>query len=96
MIFVKNLVLYLCPVQRDKINSLKSMSKTNTRNNQRALIVEIIAERRGLKPNTIRKVLTGDRNNEDVMEDYVDLSLKINALKKEVVNLVPFHPITNN
>lgn len=89
--FISINVGILCPVQRDKTNSLKSMPKTNTRNNQRALIVEIIAERRGLRPDTIRKVLTGTRDNEDVMEDYVDLSLKINALKKEVVNLVPFH-----
>lgn len=68
------------------------MSKTNTRNNQRALIVEIIAEKRRLKTDTIRRVIAGTRENEEVMDDYVDLNLKINALKKEVIKLVPFTP----
>lgn len=66
------------------------MSKTNTRNNQHSLIVEIIAERRRLKLDSVRKVLDGARRNPDVMEDYVEISQTYNKLKKALVKLVPF------
>ena len=61
------------------------------RSNLKALIVKKIAERRGLKPNTIYKILNGDRENEDVMDDYITMTLSVkNALLREVERVVPF------
>ncbi len=68
------------------------MLKNQQRDNRRALIVEKIAEKRGLKRKTVYAILRGDRNNEDVIDDYVSMSLSIkNALLEEVKRVVPFH-----
>lgn len=70
----------------------KYMSKNQVHNNLRALIVEKIAEKRGLKKNMIYKVLRGDRENEDVIDDYVSMTMNVkNALLKEVEGVVPFN-----
>lgn len=82
----------LCHRIGDYKSSRKYMSKNQQHNNLRALIVEKIAEKRGLKKNTIYRVLNGSRENEDVMDDYVTMSLSVgNALLNEVKRVVPFN-----
>lgn len=72
------------------------MLKNRNHNNLKALIVEKIAEKRGLKKNMIYKVLRGDRENEDVMDDYVSMTLSVkNALLQEVERVVPFNEKSN-
>lgn len=68
------------------------MLKNQQRDNQKALIVEKIAEKRGLKRKTVYSILRGDRKNEDVLDDYVSMTLSVkNALLDEVKRVVPFH-----
>jgi hypothetical protein len=68
------------------------MPKNLHRDHQKALVIEKIAEKRGLKKDTVRRILNGSRKNEDVMDDYVSLNLHIdNALLSAVKKLVPFH-----
>ncbi len=73
------------------------MLKNQQRDNRRALIVEKIAEKRGLKRKTVYAILRGDRNNEDVIDDYVTMSMEVeNALLKAVKKVVPFHSVIDN
>lgn len=73
------------------------MLKNQQRDNRRALIVEKIAEKHGLKRKTVYAILRGDRNNEDVMDDYITMSMEVeNLLLKAVKKAVPFHQINEN
>jgi len=61
------------------------MLKNQQRDNRRALIVEKIAEKHGLKRKTVYAILRGDRKNEAVMDDYITMSMGIeSALSKQL------------
>lgn len=47
------------------------MSKTVNRDNQKALLVKKLAIKHGVKTDYIYKVLSGDRNDEVIFEDYM-------------------------
>ena len=65
----------------------------NTRNkdNKKALIVKKLAEKHGVKPNMVYKVLAGDRNNDEILGDYLEMSEELdNLLLQAVKKAVPF------
>ncbi len=67
------------------------MEKPNKRSAEVAFRVNRVAEITGLKPNTIYKVIRGDRENEEVFTTYMELLERDNALLEEVKKLVPFY-----
>lgn len=67
------------------------MKKPSERNSEIAWRVKRTAEITGLKPNTIYKIIRGDRENEEVLTTYMELWERDNALLEEVKKLVPFN-----
>lgn len=72
------------------------MRKTKPKDNQRALIVKKVAEKHGVTPAYVYMILSGERDNEEIFADYMELKENIkavleNALLNEVKNLVPFN-----
>lgn len=65
--------------------------KNKNKDRLKPLIVEIVAERRGVSRSAVYKVIKGIRENEAVMADYVDMTLQANRLILEVKKLVPFN-----
>ena len=67
------------------------MKKPKQRSSENAFRVKRVAEITGLKPNSIQKIIRGDRENEEVFTTYMELLERDNALLAEVKKLVPFN-----
>ena len=67
------------------------MKKPNKRSAENAFRVQRVAEITGLKPNSVEKIIRGDRENEEVFTTYMELLERDNALLDEVKKLVPFN-----
>jgi len=72
------------------------MRNPRTKDNQKALIVKKLAEKHHLTKAYIYLVIDGERNNDEILSDYMELSEGLknyfdNALLTEVNNLVPFN-----
>jgi len=69
----------------------KNLKKTIARDPERADLVKKTARICGVSTNLVYKVLTGDRNNEEVFSTYMFLLEGGNALVEEAKKLVPFN-----
>jgi hypothetical protein len=49
------------------------MSKTVTRDNQKALLVKKLADKHGVTQDYIYKIIDGSRNNEEIFTDYMQM-----------------------
>lgn len=67
------------------------MKETRKRNAEMAFRVKRTAELTGLSPESIYRILRGDRNNDEVWLTYMELRERDNKLMEEVKKLVPLH-----
>lgn len=65
----------------------KNRKKTIGKDELKPIVVKKVAEKHRVKPNLVYKVLNGTRNNEGVLEDYMEGH---NKLLEAVRNLIPF------
>lgn len=61
------------------------MIKTRPKDNQRALLVKKVAEKHGVTPRYIYQILNGDRENEEIFADYMELKEQVTALFKNAL-----------
>ena len=65
---------------------------TVSRDNRKALIVKKVAEKNRVSTNLVYKVLAGDRDNEQILSDYLTIKEEVdNAIVNAVKKLVPFN-----
>lgn len=72
-------------------SNTKNMKKPNQRSSEMAFRVKRTADITGKKPDTVYKIIRGDRENEEVFTTYMELLERDNALLEEVKKLVPFN-----
>lgn len=66
----------------------KKYKKTNTKDKLKAIVVEKVAQKHGVKPNYVYKITAGDRTNEKIFSDYMNgYELLVNTVNQ----LVPFN-----
>lgn len=75
---------------------LKEMRNPRTKDNQKALIVKKLAEKHTKTKAYIYLVIDGERNNDEILADYMELTEGLknyfdNAFLTAVNNLVPFN-----
>jgi predicted transcriptional regulator len=68
----------------------KKIRKTVKRDVRRAATVLETAEIVGVSQSEVQKVLRADRNNDRVLEVFMELTERKNALLEEVKKLIPF------
>lgn len=69
--------------------------KQNKSDNQKAFIVKKVADSYGVEPRYVYMVLNGERNNDEILNTYIELyqettSLVENKLLAAANSLVPF------
>ncbi|MBN8834604.1 MAG: hypothetical protein ABS68_00080 [Niastella sp. SCN 39-18] len=69
----------------------KNIGKHNKRDIRRAATVEETAGLLGISKNYVQKVMRGDRENDEVVAVFMELSERKNYLLEEVKKLVPFN-----
>lgn len=70
--------------------------KQKKRDNLRALAIQKTAEKHGLSRRGVRMIVDGDRENEDVFRDYMELFEELDTallrnMVREFKKLVPFN-----
>lgn len=91
---------YLCwTLEATEKMNIKSTDKKITRDNLKAFLVKIIAEKHGITVRSVYRILDGDRDNPIVFDDYMILREEYeqqqaiyqnSPLLNEVNNTVPF------
>ena len=76
---------------RNKIQGTKSMEKVNSRDAIRAARVKRTAEICGVSERLVNYVLDCERENEEVIAVFMELSERENLMVKAVKELIPFN-----
>jgi len=67
------------------------MGKTNYTGGQRDDTAKIIGKIHGVSADYVRKVMKGERENEDIMASVIDFRMGKTKLIKSIEQLVPIH-----
>lgn len=69
---------------------IKSSTKVINRDSEKTFMVKKVAEIMGVSTSKVYKVLSGDREDEEVFSAYMDLKEGVNDLVEAVKKIVPF------
>lgn len=85
----EKLVFILRPLIKDKTRGIKSMDKKRKRSAKMAARVQNTAELTGFSTDYVYAVISGERDNEEIMITYMFLYEEENKLLKAAKELVP-------
>lgn len=88
--------MLLCTPQTDYETMINNSDKTKLRDPKKAFLVKKTAELHGVSTSLIYKILSGDRENDEIFMTYMDLKegidslIQENEMLQEVKKLLPF------
>jgi hypothetical protein len=82
---------YICCIEmRYKMHGAKSMQKNKETLKRRRDVATLVAEIHGVTADHVRKVIRGDRENEEILTTYMEIIERDSLLLIAVKKAVPF------